>query len=198
MFNTISTNSEQELDYLEMHLGESKKYLEFGSGASTLMALRNSSLSIVSFDTSKEYLEYLASDIKLLNLPQENLTLSFVDIGPTGEWGRPLDESLNKNFPRYSRVPFEFINSIHFLPDLILIDGRFRVAVFVQVIINCPGSIVIFDDYNDRPQYFEIETLLKPFENCGRMAVFKSPYHLHTGQMKIALELLEKYNLVVD
>jgi hypothetical protein len=198
MFNTISTKSEEELNYLEKRLTESRKYLEFGSGASTLMALRNSSLSIVSFDTNQEYMEYLVSEIELLDLPQENLTLSLVDIGPTGEWGRPLDESLIEKFSLYSRTPFQFIKSIFFVPDLILIDGRFRVAVFVQAIINCPGAIVIFDDYYDRPQYFEVETLWKPFEKCGRIAVFNSPPHLESGQVKKGHELLEKYTFAVD
>jgi hypothetical protein len=41
--------------------GNLKSISEFVSGANTLMALRNGSISIVSFDTSEEYLEYLAS-----------------------------------------------------------------------------------------------------------------------------------------
>jgi hypothetical protein len=121
-----------------------------------------------------------------------------IDIGPTGWWGRPLDNSSAEKFPDYSRVPFEKINSINFVPDLILIDGRFRVATFLNTILNCPRSTIIFDDYNDRPHYFVVETIVKPTEKCGRLAIFQSPTSLDTKQLQEITEMLSRYILDAD
>ena len=197
-YSTISTKSEIEIDFLEKQLERSNKFLEFGSGASTLMALRNANISVVSIDTSQEYVRYLSEDIKILGLPIENVIFLVVDIGPTGWWGRPLDNSHADKFPDYSRVPFEKINSINFVPDLILIDGRFRIAIFLKTILSFPGSTIIFDDYYDRPKYFEIESILKPSDKCGRIAVFQSPNNLNVDQLQKINEqinsLTEKIN----
>jgi hypothetical protein len=33
---------------------------------------------------------------------------------------------------------------------------------------------VLFDDFNERPNYFEVKTLFEPVETIERMAVFKT------------------------
>jgi len=191
--STVSTNSEEEIEFIVKRLEKSRFFLEFGSGASTLMALRNESLSIVSIDSSLEYLNFLADEIKTLELPLENAFFLFVDIGLTGLWGRPLDNSSVDKFPSYSRIPFEVLKSRDFTPDLILIDGRFRVATFLKAIVNCPDATIIFDDYYDRPQYFEVEIIIKPSDKCGRIAIFQTPHMLDSNQLKNIDEMIQRY-----
>lgn len=197
-YSTVSTNTAIEIDFLVKKLEKANNFLEFGSGASTLIALRNANISVVSIDTSQEYVKYLSEEIEILGLPIENVMFLLVDVGPTGWWGRPLDNSSADKFPDYSRVPFEKINSISFVPDLILIDGRFRVATFLNTILNCPGSTIIFDDYHDRPHYSVVETIVKPTEKCGRLAIFQSPNELDNGQLYKCFDLIQRNLLDAD
>lgn len=192
-YNTISTNSEIEIEFFLKRLEKSRNFLEFGSGASTLMALRNGSLSIVSIDSSQEYIDYLVDEIKILELPLEKVFFLFVDIGLTGSWGRPIDDLSRDKYPNYSKLPFEVLKSRDFTPDLILIDGRFRVATFLNTLINCPDSTIIFDDYFDRPQYFEVESILKPSDRCGRIAIFQTPHKVGINLLKEIDEMIQKY-----
>ena len=80
--------------------------------------------------------------------------------------------------------------------DVILIDGRFRVASFLFSLINAKeGSIIIFDDYMNRPHYHVVEEVLEVYENFGRQAVFKVP---KVFNKKLAEELLKKFIYVMD
>ena len=80
--------------------------------------------------------------------------------------------------------------------DVILIDGRFRVASFLFSLINAKeGSIIIFDDYTDRSHYHVVEEILEVYKKCGRQVVFKVPkvFNKH-----LAEELLQKFIYVMD
>jgi hypothetical protein len=58
-------------------------------------------------------------------------------------------------------------------PDLILIDGRFHIACFLaSILLAKPGTIILFDDYFDRPNYHVVEKYIKPSAKAGRMAEF--------------------------
>jgi len=64
-------------------------------------------------------------------------------------------------------------------PDLVLIDGRFRVACFLHSLLNAePGTRIIFDDYNNRPHYHLVEEFCPTEEREGRQALFLVPDQL--------------------
>ncbi|NQW69737.1 MAG: hypothetical protein HQ457_05090 [Betaproteobacteria bacterium] len=61
------------------------------------------------------------------------------------------------------------------MPDLILIDGRFRVACALKVVKymhNQANFSLLVDDYVDRSHYVEIERFAKLEKLVGRMAIF--------------------------
>ncbi len=59
-------------------------------------------------------------------------------------------------------------------PDVILIDGRFRAACFLTALFKITKpTLVLWDDYKERPAYHEVEVLVKPAEMVGRMAIFE-------------------------
>jgi len=98
----------------------------------------------------------------------------YADIGPTREWGFPSSmESSDKWILYASKVWWIlFKNQIH--PDLILIDGRFRVACFlISCFLSRIGTYILFDDYYDRKHYSIVESYIKPNQRAGRMALFK-------------------------
>jgi hypothetical protein len=61
-------------------------------------------------------------------------------------------------------------------PDVVLIDGRFRVCGFLTSLMYAnAGTIIIFDDYVCRPHYHIVEEFLEPDHFCGRQCIFKVP-----------------------
>jgi len=80
--------------------------------------------------------------------------------------------------------------------DVILIDGRFRVSCFLYSLINAKkDSIIIFDDYLNRPWYHIVEDVIPLYDKCGRQAVFKVPA---TFNKSLAQDLLSKFLYVFD
>ena len=75
-----------------------------------------------------------------------------------------------KNFLEYANWFWNF----DLKPDLVLIDGRFRVLCFLTSIKFAPiGTKIIFDDYTFRPFYHVVEEFLKISDTCGRQALFE-------------------------
>ena len=101
----------------------------------------------------------------------------------------PKKERLNK-WKNYVRAPWEIINDNK--PDLIFIDGRFRVACALYSIIQMkdyPGNKILIDDYSYRPEYKIIEKYAN-FEGIkGRLGIFKVPIKID----KSIFKTLDKY-----
>jgi len=57
------------------------------------------------------------------------------------------------------------------------------------------GSVIIFDDYTNRPYYHVVEEIVSRFDECGRQAVFKVPKQFN---INLAKKLLDKFIYVFD
>lgn len=101
-------------------------YFEFGCGGSTVEVAKNTEASIYSIDSSKEWLEKVDQEIG----GRKNTTCKHINIGPLKEWGHPADESHKNLWPNYSNA---LIDS-RLKPEIILVDGRFRVACILKSI----------------------------------------------------------------
>jgi hypothetical protein len=76
----------------------SRSYVEFGTGGSTVVASSHVQSSILSVDSSREWLDQVRTACASSQTKPE---LIFVDIGPTGEWGYPTDASMKSHWPDY-------------------------------------------------------------------------------------------------
>ena len=86
-------------------------------------------------------------------MEKTRLNLIHVDIGPTGEWGRPIGEESRDLFPSYSAKVFEEIEKEKI--DTVLVDGRFRVSCVLKTIMECHSNErlnILFHDFH-REQY---------------------------------------------
>ncbi len=92
-------------------------------------------------------------------------------MGGTKEWGRPVDGSAWRRYPRYPLEVWEREEFHH--PDVVLVDGRFceGCALSTAFLAGRPVTL-LFDDYVDRQQYHEVEEFLGQPEITGRMARF--------------------------
>jgi len=151
-------------------------YLEYGSGGSTVVAARLAK-PFVSVETDRFYLKSVRKKIGVLSPRQ---ILVHADIGLTGPFGVPLRSNRSTarrltKWADYPETPWRFVPT-HDSPDLILIDGRFRVASALTCCIHLvasPSVRMLVDDYSGRPHYHVIEQYAQLAGMAGRMAVFQ-------------------------
>ncbi|MDO5657524.1 MAG: hypothetical protein Q4G36_04300 [Paracoccus sp. (in: a-proteobacteria)] len=161
---------EAETAHLRSVYEEADVILEYGSGGSTQMAAQMPQKFIMSSESDKEWARSLRHKLSLAKV-QSRVIVHHVDIGETGPWGRPQSSLAWRKFFRYPNDIWDQVWFRH--PDVILIDGRFRVACLVTSMLRIERpTLVLFDDYGVRPLYHEIEDLIRPRRMIGRMAEF--------------------------
>ena len=105
--------------------------------------------------------------------PENKIQFHYASIGPTMEWGKPENYSKLRaiQYLQHSHSVWKRSDFKH--PDLVLIDGRFRIGCFMATIKNIKKPIrILFDDYADRECYHYVEEFAKPTFLVERMAVF--------------------------
>lgn len=145
--------------------------LEYGTGGSTRLAASQAHSLIMGVESDRAWAENLEAGIRR-DHPQANLHMHWVDIGPTGKWGRPSNDSGWRGYHLYPLSVWDQPWFRH--PDLVLIDGRFRVGCLLATLFRITRPItVLFDDYTNRPQYAQaLEPFAQPVSSIGRMARF--------------------------
>lgn len=165
-------------------LNESVVYAEFGCGRSTVWATLNTNCKIVSVDTSLEWSETVSRLVNERGLG-DRLEIRFVDLGVIGDWGMPLTFDRRQNNWNYVNAPWDQVDR---RPDTILIDGRFRIACFLNCLLKAtPGTRIVFDDYFNRDYYHVVEEFCSVSQRCGRQAVFIVPDSLDRGVIESEL-----------
>jgi protein O-GlcNAc transferase len=176
------------------YLNNSKIYFEYGSGGSTYQAsIRNNIIKIYSVESDKKWLTILQQKIT-----SNNVIYFFnkMNVQPN-TWGYPGPNSTQIQHINYSnyirKLTFEEQQSI----DLILIDGRFRVACCLKCfdIIN-RDCLIVFDDFLDRPQYHVVLDYYDIVENTSdnRMVILQKKKCIDF----IPEELIQKYELIAN
>lgn len=164
--------SDEKIKLLSNSLDRASHYLEYGMGGSTLLAAEKSLISIVSIDTSEEWISKVKASLENSKITA-NIRLLYVNLGMTLVWGYPVDELEVKNWPQYYASPWIEYKNSDSSPDLILIDGRFRSPCFLYSIIHCKaGTRILWDDYLNRPEYHFVERVLPPQGIIDDMAIF--------------------------
>lgn len=157
-------------DLVRSHYEKANVILEYGSGGSTVMASEMPGKTIYSVESSRVWTKMMKrwfDTSQPVSMPE----MQHVNIGPTGKWGTPID---NRAYKRYSLYPLSIWDSEGFKhPDVILVDGRFRVACALTAMLRCTKkTTILFDDYEGRKGYQVLEEFLKKEEVVGRMARF--------------------------
>lgn len=158
-------------------IASARRYLEFGSGASTGLAARQG----VPFTTVETDPSYLAAVRRKLaaagTLDPSKQRFLRGNIGLTEHWGAPLFRTPTParvaRWRGYVDAPWDGAEPA---PDFILVDGRFRVACALNAIRRLGGARdweLWLDDYEGRTHY-EIVTNFAVLERMsGVTAIFK-------------------------
>ena len=150
-------------------------YLEYGAGGSTLLAARIGVADVVSVESDPAWLKRVEQKLGDVASASRMHLLS-VDIGPTRALGYPAGDAHRASFRNYPLEPWRRCAEVGLSPDLVLVDGRFRLACMLAALRHAkPGCRVLLDDYRWRPAYRSVERFVRPVAMIGRMAEFVVP-----------------------
>lgn len=150
-------------------LADSDTYLEYGVGGSTRLAARAGPRTLIGVESDARFLAAAGNVVA-----QSGSRISWhpvhVDLGRTGYLGFPTTLRSRHDWGRYALAPWQ----MGLAPDLILVDGRFRLACALAAARHAqPGTRVFFDDYLTRPWYWRAARFLDLVEKVGRAFVFR-------------------------
>lgn len=145
---------------------QAEVYGEYGVGDSTKWVLNNTGSIVLSVDTSREWIEAIRSHV----MRPERWEPHYIDVGAVHEWGRPVGLQRRSRFLDYASSLWHRDAS----PDVVLIDGRFRVLCFLVSLLNAKsGTLIVFDDYVDRLHYRVVEEFVEPIRVSRRQGLFE-------------------------
>jgi hypothetical protein len=160
--------------------------LEYGTGGSTVVAADLARV-VFSVESSADWYAMMTEWFRQ-NPAKATVHLHHGDIGKTRQWGFPAD---NKQVAKWSNYPISVWDRADFQhPDVVLIDGRFRVACLYTTLLRITRPVrVLWDDYAGRPAYHKVEAVLGAPQMVGRMAIFDlTPTAFAPQQMASVIE----------
>ncbi len=178
----VLTMPPEETAALQAAYQAAEVILEYGSGGSTLLAADLPGRRVFSVESAAPWIARMEAWFQA-HPPKAEVVLHLGSIGKTRDWGFPVD---NRLVARWSAYPVSVWDRVDFQhPDVVLIDGRFRLACALTVLFRITRPVtVLIDDYIDRPGYKKIETLVGAPVMAGRMARFQfTPQALPVAQM---------------
>jgi hypothetical protein len=167
------------VSWLEARLRETQCFLEYGAGGSTRLAASLGVPRIISVESDRAFA--LAVKRAVAHSGSASiLNLVHADIGPTKEWGYPADFRTLRRWPNYALGAWDYLRQKDMSPDLVLIDGRFRLGCFLISLLEArPGTVIAFDDYVPRREFYgAVERFVRPSEVIDRCAIFHVPKSL--------------------
>lgn len=156
--------------YFKKKLKKSKFYFEYGSGSSTIFA--NKLLKeYVSIESDRNFYLFM----KGKNIPN----IKFIDFGYVFFFSVPIFYKFNKK--KAFKIATNYANQIFKMkknPDLILIDGRYRVLCALTVLEyvkrnNIKKITIILDDYGKRVKRYNELNKYYNIKFVGRFGVLK-------------------------
>jgi hypothetical protein len=175
-----------EIDLFGALLQSATYYLEWGSGGSTIAAVRSNVRGIVSVESDGKWIAKLQGHADISTaMVASRLFFRHVDLGPVGPWGVPTGVEKIRNWPRYAVEPF-VSTDLNF--DLILVDGRFRVHCLLAA-LNCAaeGTKIFLHDYAFRHAYTTIDKYCDTIERIGSAVVLTRRQKLNRRAMYVDL-----------
>lgn len=155
----------------ERHLAGAHAVLEYGVGGSTILAAERGVESLYCAETDAAWLDKVREHPAVAAMVNAGkATLVHVDIGPIGRWGKPKDKWRFYGWPAYARRPWRD----GFAPDLVLVDGRFRVSCIMQSLRGGgPGTKIAVHDFWPRAHYHPVLAFAAPIDRAGTMVVLQ-------------------------
>ena len=174
------------------YLNKATIYFEYGSGGSTYQAsIRKNIKKIYSVESDIAWHNKLKQIIKTPNVKYIYNEMC----SRPNNWGNPGKNATKEQKINYSNQILNLTKEEQDNIDIILIDGRFRVACCLKCfdIIN-DNCVIIFDDFLNRKYYHTVSNYFDVVNktNNNKMAVLKKK-----NNISIPKEVISKFELIV-
>lgn len=176
---------DDQIEYYKQVISKCNNYMEFGSGGSTIYASNNITGKGLSFESDEEWYNNIKN-----NIINKNYQVIYIDIeSEKDNWGYPGNKCNVDKQKLYSTKFKEYISDLH--PDVILIDGRYRVSCALQIHSYISDNCrVLFDDFLNRNHYHIVLEYYDIVTNVNNMVELKKKNNI------IPNEVMDKYILV--
>lgn len=176
------------------HLDKAKVYFEYGSGGSTYQAnIRENIVKIYSVESDMQWFNTLKQKVKT------NKIIFFfneMDARPN-TWGNPGPKSNEKQWINYSNHIRNLTKGEQSEIDLLMIDGRFRVACCLKSFgVIREDCLIAFDDFLNRKHYHIVLDYYDVVEKTkdNRMVILKKKKNIKS----IPEYIIKKYELIAN
>lgn len=180
----METMTINELTLLQSAMCDAENYLEFGAGNSTCRAVETKNIrSITVVESDPVFWEKQILTIPSIKIAYNANRLKpiLVDIGPTTHWGYPIDTSCADKWPMYHLCAFQSVAPY----DLLLVDGRFRVACILNACLSCKEDTrILIHVFFNRPIYWVVRPFIKLERRADTMGLFSIKKTQHTKLLK--------------
>ncbi len=168
----IKFGGEETGNFLKDKILKSNFFLEFGSGNTTIFAFKNK-INFYSIESDRNF---------YFHLKNENIkNIYFYSLGFVEHYSYPLFKSaIFQKFYKtrakaYASKVFQELKKNSLFPDLILVDGRYRVLCMLHIfnflkINNLINTCVILDDFKER-QYYQVLKNFFKITTKGRLGI---------------------------
>lgn len=175
------------------YLDNSKNYFEFGSGGSTYQAAIRPNIENV-YSVESDKLWHLTIKKKLGDYSKIRFLYNEMKTLPK-TLGYPGPNSTSNQWINYSDKIIKLNKNLSKNIDLVLIDGRFRVACCLKCfnVIN-DNCVIAFDDFLNRPGYHIVLKFYDIIEKTSnkRMVMLRKKRNIKS----IPIGLIKKFELV--
>ena len=173
--------SKAEIALLQAAAGRSRYVSEFGVGGSSSLFLRSGVETLVSVESDAAWVEMMRNepDVRAA-LDTGRMHMVHVELGPVRSWGYPATRDRAHLWGSYPRAPWGVWQAIGRIPDLILVDGRFRVACcartaefLMQSAMTGEARILMHDMIPKRVGYRQIFDFMEEVESVESLFLLK-------------------------
>ncbi|PWB82452.1 MAG: hypothetical protein C3F11_11870 [Methylocystaceae bacterium] len=175
--------TDSEIELFTQHLHGARRLLEFGCGGSTVLAGAEGASGIVSVDSDRAWLDKVAAAPELRKTSFQPV---HVDIGPIGAWGVPSDHSHALKWPDYYTAVWAHVAQE---PDVVFIDGRFRIACTLYSLLKCGGRAkYLIHDFWNRDHYHCVLEFLDCIDRVDTLGVFVAKETIDWRRLALVLQ----------
>lgn len=164
--------TDEEADCFRKWIPRGGTALEFGMGGSTRFFFENGIARLYSVESDPAWVAAMERDLFLaFFIRKQRLFLQHADIGPVRQHGVPNSRP-HPAWLGYHQQIWTFLADGEL--DLILIDGRFRLACACQALLRCSQRPpLLIHDFSCRPDYHAILAFTDVLDSAGTSVVLK-------------------------
>ena len=160
----MMSKEEQAMFEKYLDLPTTKTYYEYGSGGSTIIAAIKPNIEqVITVESDQKYYNMLKESIHKVKRFKEKIIVHYVDVGCYDGAGYPPEFNFGLDY-------YTHIDKLEYVPDVILIDGRWRVECAFHVFKKATEDTVILLHDFEREEYKGIWACYDLFEVEGRLA----------------------------